>query len=81
MSDLLKDINAGRQTLKPSKALVSRHPISCQNQDCCQDRDYISFCLLCYSFEQQESASTTEARLRMEGMEFKEEWQDEDFPR
>ncbi|KAM9495906.1 BCL2/adenovirus E1B 19 kDa protein-interacting protein 2 isoform 1-T1 [Clarias gariepinus] len=33
------------------------------------------------SFEQQESASTTEARLRMEGMEFKEEWQDEDFPR
>lgn len=33
------------------------------------------------SFEQQESVSTTEARLRMEGMEFKEEWQDEDFPR
>ncbi|KAI5100492.1 BCL2/adenovirus E1B 19 kDa protein-interacting protein 2 isoform X2 [Silurus meridionalis] len=33
------------------------------------------------SFERQESASTTEARLRMEGMDFKEEWQDEDFPR
>ncbi|MCI4381818.1 hypothetical protein PGIGA_G00256340 [Pangasianodon gigas] len=33
------------------------------------------------SFERQESVSTTEARLRMEGMEFKEEWQDEDFPR
>ncbi|XP_017341370.1 BCL2/adenovirus E1B 19 kDa protein-interacting protein 2 isoform X2 [Ictalurus punctatus] len=33
------------------------------------------------SFEQQESVSTTEAQLRMEGMEFKEEWQDEDFPR
>ncbi|XP_062847922.1 BCL2/adenovirus E1B 19 kDa protein-interacting protein 2 isoform X2 [Trichomycterus rosablanca] len=34
-----------------------------------------------YSYEQQESVTTTEARLRMEGVEFKEEWQDEDFPR
>ncbi|XP_073474987.1 BCL2/adenovirus E1B 19 kDa protein-interacting protein 2 isoform X2 [Aquarana catesbeiana] len=33
------------------------------------------------SFERPESVSTTEARLRMEGVEFKEEWQDEDFPR
>lgn len=33
------------------------------------------------SFERQESDTTTEARLRMEGVEFKEEWQDEDFPR
>ncbi|TSM52297.1 BCL2/adenovirus E1B 19 kDa protein-interacting protein 2 [Bagarius yarrelli] len=33
------------------------------------------------SLDRQESVSTTEARLRMEGMEFKEEWQDEDFPR
>uniref|UniRef100_A0A8B9L2H4 BCL2 interacting protein 2 n=1 Tax=Astyanax mexicanus TaxID=7994 RepID=A0A8B9L2H4_ASTMX len=33
------------------------------------------------SFEQQESVATTEARLRMEGVELKEEWQDEDFPR
>ncbi|XP_060742386.1 BCL2/adenovirus E1B 19 kDa protein-interacting protein 2 isoform X2 [Tachysurus vachellii] len=33
------------------------------------------------SFDRQESVNTTEARLRMEGMEFKEEWQDEDFPR
>uniref|UniRef100_A0A8C6SW05 BCL2 interacting protein 2 n=1 Tax=Neogobius melanostomus TaxID=47308 RepID=A0A8C6SW05_9GOBI len=30
--------------------------------------------------ERQESISTTEARLRMEGVELKEEWQDEDFP-
>ncbi|XP_040198764.1 BCL2/adenovirus E1B 19 kDa protein-interacting protein 2 isoform X2 [Rana temporaria] len=33
------------------------------------------------SFERPESVNTTEARLRMEGVEFKEEWQDEDFPR
>ncbi|KAK1788830.1 hypothetical protein P4O66_002637 [Electrophorus voltai] len=33
------------------------------------------------SFERQESVTTTEARLRMEGVELKEEWQDEDFPR
>ncbi|XP_053321079.1 BCL2/adenovirus E1B 19 kDa protein-interacting protein 2 isoform X2 [Spea bombifrons] len=33
------------------------------------------------SFERQESVATTEARLRMEGVELKEEWQDEDFPR
>ncbi|XP_016406568.1 BCL2/adenovirus E1B 19 kDa protein-interacting protein 2 isoform X3 [Sinocyclocheilus rhinocerous] len=33
------------------------------------------------SFEHQESVATTEARLRMEGVELKEEWQDEDFPR
>ncbi|XP_066523789.1 BCL2/adenovirus E1B 19 kDa protein-interacting protein 2 isoform X2 [Hoplias malabaricus] len=33
------------------------------------------------SFEQQESFATTEDRLRMEGVELKEEWQDEDFPR
>ncbi|TRY94614.1 hypothetical protein DNTS_015816 [Danionella cerebrum] len=33
------------------------------------------------SFEQQESVMTTEAQLRMEGVELKEEWQDEDFPR
>ncbi|XP_018407784.1 PREDICTED: BCL2/adenovirus E1B 19 kDa protein-interacting protein 2 isoform X2 [Nanorana parkeri] len=33
------------------------------------------------SFERAESVATTEARLRMEGVEFKEEWQDEDFPR
>ncbi|CAL9697514.1 unnamed protein product [Knipowitschia caucasica] len=33
------------------------------------------------SLERQESISTTEARLRMEGVELKEEWQDEDFPR
>lgn len=32
------------------------------------------------SLERQESISTTEARLRMEGVELKEEWQDEDFP-
>ncbi|XP_028286695.1 BCL2/adenovirus E1B 19 kDa protein-interacting protein 2 isoform X2 [Parambassis ranga] len=33
------------------------------------------------SLERQESVATTEARLRMEGVELKEEWQDEDFPR
>ncbi|XP_030587721.1 BCL2/adenovirus E1B 19 kDa protein-interacting protein 2 isoform X2 [Archocentrus centrarchus] len=33
------------------------------------------------SLELQESVATTEARLRMEGVELKEEWQDEDFPR
>ncbi|KAG9352163.1 hypothetical protein JZ751_020576 [Albula glossodonta] len=33
------------------------------------------------SLERQESAETTEARLRLEGVELKEEWQDEDFPR
>ncbi|XP_029009142.1 BCL2/adenovirus E1B 19 kDa protein-interacting protein 2 isoform X2 [Betta splendens] len=33
------------------------------------------------SLEHQESVDTTEARLRMEGVELKEEWQDEDFPR
>ncbi|XP_063305226.1 BCL2/adenovirus E1B 19 kDa protein-interacting protein 2 isoform X1 [Pelobates fuscus] len=33
------------------------------------------------SFEKHESVATTEARLRMEGVELKEEWQDEDFPR
>ncbi|KAG8575956.1 hypothetical protein GDO81_009722 [Engystomops pustulosus] len=33
------------------------------------------------SFDRQESVATTEARLRMEGVELKEEWQDEDFPR
>ncbi|KAI1889616.1 hypothetical protein AGOR_G00164760 [Albula goreensis] len=33
------------------------------------------------SLEHQESAETTEARLRLEGVELKEEWQDEDFPR
>ncbi|XP_072258375.1 BCL2/adenovirus E1B 19 kDa protein-interacting protein 2 isoform X1 [Pyxicephalus adspersus] len=33
------------------------------------------------SFEKAESVATTEARLRMEGVELKEEWQDEDFPR
>ncbi|XP_063782329.1 BCL2/adenovirus E1B 19 kDa protein-interacting protein 2 isoform X3 [Pseudophryne corroboree] len=33
------------------------------------------------SFEKPESMATTEARLRMEGVELKEEWQDEDFPR
>ncbi|XP_075064227.1 BCL2/adenovirus E1B 19 kDa protein-interacting protein 2 isoform X3 [Mixophyes fleayi] len=33
------------------------------------------------SFERPESVATTEARLRMEGVELKEEWQDEDFPR
>ncbi|KAM4747573.1 BCL2/adenovirus E1B 19 kDa protein-interacting protein 2 [Rhinophrynus dorsalis] len=33
------------------------------------------------SFERQESVATTEARLRLEGVELKEEWQDEDFPR
>ncbi|KAJ8002415.1 hypothetical protein DPEC_G00158650 [Dallia pectoralis] len=33
------------------------------------------------SWEHQESVSSTEARLRMEGVELKEEWQDEDFPR
>lgn len=33
------------------------------------------------SLEHQESVATTEARLRMEGVELKEEWQDEDFPR
>ncbi|RXM94700.1 Transcription initiation factor IIA subunit 2, partial [Acipenser ruthenus] len=31
--------------------------------------------------ERQESVATTEARLRMEFVELKEEWQDEDFPR
>ncbi|XP_041443612.1 BCL2/adenovirus E1B 19kDa interacting protein 2 S homeolog isoform X3 [Xenopus laevis] len=36
---------------------------------------------LAESYEGQESVATTEARLRMEGVEFKEEWQDEDFPR
>uniref|UniRef100_A0A3Q1HZR1 CRAL-TRIO domain-containing protein n=1 Tax=Anabas testudineus TaxID=64144 RepID=A0A3Q1HZR1_ANATE len=33
------------------------------------------------NLERQESVATTEARLRMEGVELKEEWQDEDFPR
>ncbi|XP_073509003.1 BCL2/adenovirus E1B 19 kDa protein-interacting protein 2 isoform X2 [Phyllobates terribilis] len=33
------------------------------------------------SFDRHESVATTEARLRMEGVELKEEWQDEDFPR
>lgn len=33
------------------------------------------------SLQLQESVATTEARLRMEGVELKEEWQDEDFPR
>ncbi|XP_068595199.1 BCL2/adenovirus E1B 19 kDa protein-interacting protein 2 isoform X2 [Brachionichthys hirsutus] len=33
------------------------------------------------SLERQESVATTEARLIMEGVELKEEWQDEDFPR
>ncbi|KAK6309460.1 hypothetical protein J4Q44_G00209230 [Coregonus suidteri] len=33
------------------------------------------------SLERQESVATSEARLRMEGVELKEEWQDEDFPR
>ncbi|XP_043979725.1 BCL2/adenovirus E1B 19 kDa protein-interacting protein 2 isoform X4 [Gambusia affinis] len=33
------------------------------------------------SLEREESVATTEARLRMEGVELKEEWQDEDFPR
>ncbi|XP_056137394.1 BCL2/adenovirus E1B 19 kDa protein-interacting protein 2 isoform X2 [Lampris incognitus] len=33
------------------------------------------------SLERWESVATTEARLRMEGVELKEEWQDEDFPR
>lgn len=33
------------------------------------------------SLERQELVATTEARLRMEGVELKEEWQDEDFPR
>ncbi|KAG7280059.1 hypothetical protein CRUP_030515 [Coryphaenoides rupestris] len=33
------------------------------------------------TLERQESVATTEARLRMEGVELKEEWQDEDFPR
>ncbi|XP_069564761.1 BCL2/adenovirus E1B 19 kDa protein-interacting protein 2 isoform X1 [Brachyistius frenatus] len=33
------------------------------------------------SLERRESVATTEARLRMEGVELKEEWQDEDFPR
>ncbi|KAE8617521.1 hypothetical protein XENTR_v10009103 [Xenopus tropicalis] len=33
------------------------------------------------SYERHESVATTEARLRMEGVELKEEWQDEDFPR
>ncbi|XP_029109532.1 BCL2/adenovirus E1B 19 kDa protein-interacting protein 2 isoform X2 [Scleropages formosus] len=33
------------------------------------------------SLNRQESVATTEARLRMEGVELKEEWQDEDFPR
>ncbi|XP_029430257.1 BCL2/adenovirus E1B 19 kDa protein-interacting protein 2 isoform X3 [Rhinatrema bivittatum] len=33
------------------------------------------------SLDRQESVATTEARLRMEGVELKEEWQDEDFPR
>ncbi|XP_070762801.1 BCL2/adenovirus E1B 19 kDa protein-interacting protein 2 isoform X2 [Enoplosus armatus] len=33
------------------------------------------------SVSRQESVATTEARLRMEGVELKEEWQDEDFPR
>ncbi|XP_075993376.1 BCL2/adenovirus E1B 19 kDa protein-interacting protein 2 isoform X2 [Genypterus blacodes] len=37
--------------------------------------------LLPSSLERQESVATTEARLRMEGVELKEEWQDEDFPR
>lgn len=37
--------------------------------------------VLLFSYERQESVTTTEARLRMEGVEFKEEWQDEDFPR
>lgn len=34
-----------------------------------------------HSLQHQESVATTEARLRMEGVELKEEWQDEDFPR
>ncbi|KAL6106743.1 bnip2 [Pungitius sinensis] len=33
------------------------------------------------SLERQESVATSEARLRLEGVELKEEWQDEDFPR
>ncbi|XP_067356881.1 BCL2/adenovirus E1B 19 kDa protein-interacting protein 2 isoform X3 [Channa argus] len=33
------------------------------------------------SLERQEYVATTEARLRLEGVELKEEWQDEDFPR
>lgn len=40
-----------------------------------------SVCLSSSSLERQESVATTEARLRMEGVELKEEWQDEDFPR
>lgn len=40
-----------------------------------------STCVLTCSLERQESVATTEARLRMEGVELKEEWQDEDFPR
>lgn len=39
------------------------------------------FCAAFPSLERQESVATTEARLRMEGVELKEEWQDEDFPR
>lgn len=38
------------------------------------------FCFFPTSLERQESVATTEARLRMEGVELKEEWQDEDFP-
>lgn len=38
------------------------------------------FCFSPTSLERQESVATTEARLRMEGVELKEEWQDEDFP-
>ena len=34
-----------------------------------------------YSLECQESVDTSEARLSLEGVELKEEWQDEDFPR
>ncbi|XP_060891370.1 BCL2/adenovirus E1B 19 kDa protein-interacting protein 2 isoform X2 [Labrus mixtus] len=33
------------------------------------------------SLERRESVATREARLRMEGVVLKEEWQDEDFPR
>lgn len=60
-----------------TKALVQRQQAVSHSQECC-----LSDCIFLYfSFERQESVSTTEARLRMEGMEFKEEWQDEDFPR
>ncbi|XP_077591029.1 BCL2/adenovirus E1B 19 kDa protein-interacting protein 2 isoform X2 [Stigmatopora nigra] len=80
-------VENGEEVLEDSLTKTRSSPretTSLDDQDSSAQKNLSKSCSpvgLSESLERQESVATTEARLRMEGVELKEEWQDEDFPR